>query len=76
MVSRISKGFWFALVLPIKYALHELFMYLQKIMYFITLVVENLALSWDDNEDLIYCLKVINYATLYSNFVLNLSLAP
>ncbi|KAJ7943678.1 Alpha-glucan water dikinase, chloroplastic [Quillaja saponaria] len=28
-----------------------------KIMYFISLVLENLALSSDDNEDLIYCLK-------------------
>ncbi|KAK8714874.1 hypothetical protein V6N13_042219 [Hibiscus sabdariffa] len=28
-----------------------------KIMYFTTLVLENLALSSDDNEDLIYCLK-------------------
>ncbi|XP_015957126.1 alpha-glucan water dikinase, chloroplastic [Arachis duranensis] len=29
----------------------------EKIMYFISLVLENLALSSDDNEDLIYCLK-------------------
>ncbi|KAL9253204.1 Alpha-glucan water dikinase, chloroplastic-like protein [Drosera capensis] len=29
----------------------------EKIMYFIALVLENLALSSDDNEDLIYCLK-------------------
>ncbi|KAF9677885.1 hypothetical protein SADUNF_Sadunf08G0154300 [Salix dunnii] len=29
----------------------------EKIMHFITLVLENLALSSDDNEDLIYCLK-------------------
>ncbi|KAK7386775.1 hypothetical protein VNO78_27111 [Psophocarpus tetragonolobus] len=29
----------------------------EKIMYFICLVLENLALSSDDNEDLIYCLK-------------------
>ncbi|KAJ4808981.1 Glucan water dikinase [Rhynchospora pubera] len=29
----------------------------QKIMYFITLVLENLALSSDDNEDLLYSLK-------------------
>ncbi|XP_022151917.1 alpha-glucan water dikinase, chloroplastic [Momordica charantia] len=29
----------------------------EKIMYFITLVLENLALSSDDNEDLIYILK-------------------
>ncbi|KAL8519122.1 hypothetical protein ACS0TY_010167 [Phlomoides rotata] len=29
----------------------------EKIMYFISLVVENLALSVDNNEDLIYCLK-------------------
>ncbi|XP_022966664.1 alpha-glucan water dikinase, chloroplastic [Cucurbita maxima] len=29
----------------------------EKIMYFITLVLENLALSSDDNEDFIYCLK-------------------
>lgn len=76
MVSRTSRGSWFALVSPIKYAPDDLFMYLQKIMYFITLVLENLALSWDDNEDLIYCLKVTDYATLYSNFVLNLTLAP
>ncbi|KAG5520839.1 hypothetical protein RHGRI_033418 [Rhododendron griersonianum] len=34
----------------------------EKIMYFITLVLENLALSWDDNEDLIYCLKGWNEA--------------
>ncbi|OAY62835.1 Alpha-glucan water dikinase, chloroplastic [Ananas comosus] len=34
----------------------------QKIMYFISLVVENLALSTDDNEDLIYCLKGWNHA--------------
>jgi hypothetical protein len=30
----------------------------QKIMYFIGLVLENLALSTDDNEDILYCLKV------------------
>ncbi|KAH1122512.1 hypothetical protein J1N35_005672 [Gossypium stocksii] len=29
----------------------------EKIMHFITLVLENLALSSDDNEDLVYCLK-------------------
>ncbi|KAK9675652.1 hypothetical protein RND81_11G021500 [Saponaria officinalis] len=29
----------------------------EKIMYYITMVVENLALSSDDNEDLIYCIK-------------------
>ncbi|CAL0330850.1 unnamed protein product [Lupinus luteus] len=29
----------------------------EKIMYFISMVLENLALSSDDNEDLIYCLK-------------------
>ncbi|GLT86487.1 hypothetical protein SLE2022_046260 [Rubroshorea leprosula] len=29
----------------------------EKIMYFITLVLENLALSSDNNEDLVYCLK-------------------
>ncbi|KAK4485750.1 hypothetical protein RD792_008396 [Penstemon davidsonii] len=29
----------------------------EKTMYFISLVVENLALSVDNNEDLIYCLK-------------------
>ncbi|CAN1187423.1 Alpha-glucan water dikinase, chloroplastic [Linum perenne] len=34
----------------------------EKIMYFISLVVENLALSSDDNEDLIYCLKGWNHA--------------
>lgn len=31
---------------------------MQKIMYFISMVLENLALSSDDNEDLLYCLKV------------------
>ncbi|KAH7515688.1 hypothetical protein FEM48_Zijuj10G0053100 [Ziziphus jujuba var. spinosa] len=34
----------------------------EKIMYFITMVLENLALSSDDNEDLIYCLKGWNSA--------------
>ncbi|KAK1552116.1 hypothetical protein Q3G72_010601 [Acer saccharum] len=34
----------------------------EKIMYFITLVLENLALSSDDNEDLVYCLKGWNDA--------------
>ncbi|KAG4921379.1 hypothetical protein JHK86_050192 [Glycine max] len=34
----------------------------EKIMYFISLVLENLALSSDDNEDLIYCLKIITDA--------------
>ncbi|CAK9158146.1 unnamed protein product [Ilex paraguariensis] len=34
----------------------------EKIMYFITLVLENLALSSVDNEDLIYCLKGWNQA--------------
>lgn len=34
----------------------------EKIMYFITLVLENLVLSSDDNEDLIYCLKGWNHA--------------
>ncbi|GLT36600.1 hypothetical protein SLA2020_109680 [Shorea laevis] len=29
----------------------------EKIMYFISLVLENLALSSDNNEDLVYCLK-------------------
>ncbi|KAJ8569764.1 hypothetical protein K7X08_006341 [Anisodus acutangulus] len=29
----------------------------ETIMYFISLVLENLALSVDDNEDLVYCLK-------------------
>ncbi|TYI43754.1 hypothetical protein ES332_A01G190300v1 [Gossypium tomentosum] len=29
----------------------------EKIMHFITLVLENLVLSSDDNEDLVYCLK-------------------
>ncbi|XP_039032078.1 serine/arginine-rich splicing factor SC35-like [Hibiscus syriacus] len=36
-------------------------------MYFITLVLENLALSSDDNEDLIYCLKVMNQYDYYRN---------
>ncbi|XP_042398766.1 alpha-glucan water dikinase, chloroplastic-like isoform X2 [Zingiber officinale] len=30
----------------------------EKLIYLITLLLENLALSTDDNEDLIYCLKV------------------
>ncbi|KAF7829333.1 alpha-glucan water dikinase, chloroplastic [Senna tora] len=34
----------------------------EKIMYFISMVLENLALSSDDNEDLIYCLKGWNLA--------------
>ncbi|GFP88008.1 alpha-glucan water dikinase chloroplastic [Phtheirospermum japonicum] len=34
----------------------------EKIMYFISLVIENLALSVDNNEDLIYCLKGWNQA--------------
>ncbi|XP_006841018.2 alpha-glucan water dikinase, chloroplastic isoform X1 [Amborella trichopoda] len=33
----------------------------QKIMHFIALVLENLVLSSDSNEDLIYCLKEWNY---------------
>ncbi|KAK6160209.1 hypothetical protein DH2020_003590 [Rehmannia glutinosa] len=34
----------------------------EKITYFISLVIENLALSVDNNEDLIYCLKGWNQA--------------
>ncbi|KAI6694871.1 hypothetical protein NL676_022581 [Syzygium grande] len=34
----------------------------ETLIYFITMVVENLALSSDDNEDLIYCLKGWNHA--------------
>ncbi|KAE9449924.1 hypothetical protein C3L33_18166, partial [Rhododendron williamsianum] len=34
----------------------------EKIIYFITLVLENLALSSDENEDLLYCLKGWNQA--------------
>ncbi|THG07079.1 hypothetical protein TEA_023732 [Camellia sinensis var. sinensis] len=34
----------------------------EKVMFFITLLLENLALSSDDNEDLIYCLKGWNQA--------------
>jgi alpha-glucan,water dikinase len=34
----------------------------EKVMYFITLLLENLALSSDDNEDLAYCLKGWNQA--------------
>ncbi|KAL7196896.1 hypothetical protein ACSBR1_036832 [Camellia fascicularis] len=34
----------------------------EKVMNFITLLLENLALSSDDNEDLIYCLKGWNQA--------------
>ncbi|XP_042502200.1 alpha-glucan water dikinase, chloroplastic-like isoform X2 [Macadamia integrifolia] len=33
-----------------------------KLMYFISLVLENLALSSDNNEDLVYCLKGWNHA--------------
>lgn len=40
---------------------------LEKIMYFITLVLENLALSSDDNEDLIYCMKEWKHALSMSN---------
>ncbi|KAK4433526.1 Alpha-glucan water dikinase, chloroplastic [Sesamum alatum] len=37
----------------------------EKILYFISLVVENLALSVDSNEDLICCLKVkVNFVVL------------
>ncbi|KAJ4843805.1 hypothetical protein Tsubulata_009992 [Turnera subulata] len=39
----------------------------EKIMYFIILVLENLALSSDDNEDLIYCIKGWNHAIQMSN---------
>lgn len=39
----------------------------EKIMYFITLVLENLALSSDDNEDLIYCVKEWKHALSMSN---------
>ncbi|KAJ4960809.1 hypothetical protein NE237_020719 [Protea cynaroides] len=34
----------------------------EKIMYFISLVLENVALSLDNNEDLVYCLKGWNHA--------------
>ncbi|XP_068639129.1 alpha-glucan water dikinase, chloroplastic-like [Aristolochia californica] len=34
----------------------------EKVMYFITLVLENLVLSSDNNEELIYCLKGWNHA--------------
>ncbi|XP_031400299.1 alpha-glucan water dikinase, chloroplastic [Punica granatum] len=34
----------------------------EKIMYFITLVLENLVLSSDDNADLVYCWKGWNHA--------------
>ncbi|KAK6922260.1 Pyruvate phosphate dikinase, AMP/ATP-binding [Dillenia turbinata] len=34
----------------------------EKIMYFISLVLENLALTSDNNEELIYCLKGWNHA--------------
>lgn len=34
----------------------------EKIMYFISLVLENLALSIDNNEDILYCLKGWNRA--------------
>lgn len=38
----------------------------EKIMYFISLVLENLALSMDNNEDLVYCLKGWNLALTMS----------
>ncbi|CAA2985281.1 alpha-glucan water dikinase, chloroplastic isoform X1 [Olea europaea subsp. europaea] len=38
----------------------------EKIMYFISLVLENLVLSMDNNEDLIYCLKGWNLALTMS----------
>ncbi|XP_031501423.1 alpha-glucan water dikinase, chloroplastic [Nymphaea colorata] len=34
----------------------------QKVMYFITLVLENLALSSNENEDIVYCLKGWDHA--------------
>ncbi|XP_020251557.1 alpha-glucan water dikinase, chloroplastic-like [Asparagus officinalis] len=34
----------------------------EKIIYFISLSLENLALSTDDNEDLLYCIKGWNHA--------------
>lgn len=37
-------------------------------MYFVTLVLENLVISSDDNEDLIYCLKV-NFYFLHGYFI-------
>ncbi|KAJ8758944.1 hypothetical protein K2173_003182 [Erythroxylum novogranatense] len=39
----------------------------EKIMYFISLVLENLALSSDDNEDLVYCLKEWKHALTMFN---------
>lgn len=39
----------------------------EKLMYFISLVLENLTLSVDDNEDLVYCLKGWNQALSMSN---------
>ncbi|NP_001234405.2 glucan water dikinase isoform X1 [Solanum lycopersicum] len=39
----------------------------EQLMYFISLVLENLALSVDDNEDLVYCLKGWNQALSMSN---------
>ncbi|CAO2038492.1 unnamed protein product [Urochloa humidicola] len=39
----------------------------EKIMYFINLVLENLALSTDDNEDLLCCLKGWNNALAMAN---------
>ncbi|KAG6497515.1 hypothetical protein ZIOFF_045416 [Zingiber officinale] len=39
----------------------------EKLIYLITLLLENLALSTDDNEDLIYCLKTLqNLAVAWS----------
>lgn len=46
-------------------------------MYFISLVLENLAFSIDDNEDILYCLKV-NFDSLLSrntkNFIVEFTL--
>ena len=38
-------------------------------MYFISMVVENLALSSDDNEDLVYCLKVFTASNGWKHFI-------
>lgn len=59
LFSNIMCQFFFSsrYFFDILFVLCNAFM-LQKIMYFISLVLENLALSSDDNEDLVYCLKV------------------
>lgn len=57
VISMFVSGFGFK-IFSIAFDWSQVFYMLQKIMYFISLVLENLVLSSNDNEDLIYCLKV------------------